>query len=97
MPAASRKIRTTTVRLPSRLYDEARIVVEKGATNARSLNDLLVTSLSEKLKHLRRERIDAEFAQMRHDTQYRRESEVIEQQFHSNDLETLKPFGKGQS
>ena len=95
MPAASRKIRTTTVRLPQPLYDEARNVVEKGATNARSLNDLLVTSLSEKLKQLRRERIDAEFAQMRHDTQYRRESEAIGRQFRSNDVETLKSFGEG--
>src|ERR1700682_6175890 len=76
-PAHKMKSQTTTVRLPRRLYEEALSVLEKGATAANSLNDLLVDSLSEKLEQLRREYIDAEFAEMRHDAQYARESIML--------------------
>jgi hypothetical protein len=89
-PAHKAKPQTTTVRLPRRLYEEALSVLEKGATEANSLNDLLVDSLSEKLEQLRREYIDAEFAEMRHDVQYGRESTILARQFISNDRDTLR-------
>jgi hypothetical protein len=89
-PAQKMKSQTTTVRLPRRLYEEALSVLEKGATEANSLNDLLVDSLSEKLEQLRREYIDAEFAEMRHDVQYGRESTILARQFISNDRDTLR-------
>jgi hypothetical protein len=89
-PAHKTKPQTTTVRLPRRLYEEALSVLEKGATEANSLNDLLVDSLSEKLDQLRREYIDAEFTEMRHDAQYARESSRLAQQFVSNDRDTLR-------
>ena len=89
-PAHKMKSQTTTVRLPRRLYEEALSVLEKGATAANSLNDLLVDSLSEKLEQLRREYIDAEFAEMRHDAQYARESIMLAGQFVSNDRDTLR-------
>ncbi len=38
---------TTTVRLPKRLYEEARGALEKGKAGASSLNDLLIKSLEE--------------------------------------------------
>jgi len=88
MPVAT--LKTTTVRLPKRLYEEARHVVEKGATDASSLNDLLVESLEAKLKQLRRERIDAEFAGMKNDAQYQKEANKIMQEFASNDTETIR-------
>jgi len=95
MPATARKPKsqTTTVRLPKPLYEEARCALEKGTTDASSLNDLLVNSLTDKLRQLRRERIDAEFAEMKHDAQYRRESDVIARQFASSDAETLLVIG----
>jgi hypothetical protein len=58
------------------------------------MNDLLVQSLEERLKRLRREFIDAEFAQMKNDAQYHRESTVMAQQFTSNDRETLRSAEK---
>ena len=96
MPATARKtsLQTTTVRLPRGLYDEARVAVEKGKTNATSLNELLVESLGEKLRQLRREHIDSEFVGMRNDAKYQRESKVLADQFATNDLETLKTAEK---
>jgi hypothetical protein len=97
MPGPARKsaLQTTTVRLPRRLYDEARHALEKGETEASSLNDLLVQSLEAWLQRVRREWIDREFAQMKNDSQYHRESATIAKQFASNDRETLRYAEKG--
>jgi len=99
MPATSRKstLQTTTVRLPRRLYEEARRALEKGDTAASSLNDLLVQSLEERLKRLHRELIDREFEQMKNDRQYQRESEVIAKQFAASDRETLRVADESKS
>jgi hypothetical protein len=96
MPISARKsaLQTTTVRLPRRLYEEARRALEKGDTEASSLNDLLVQSLEERLKRVRRDFIDAEFTQMKNDTHYHRESAVMARQFASNDRETLRSAEK---
>ena len=88
---------TTTVRLPRQLYDEARQVVEKGKTEATSLNDLLVRSLGEKLRQLRREHVNAEFVGMSTDAQYQRESEVLAEEFASNDRTTFRSAEKEKS
>jgi hypothetical protein len=88
-PARKRTLQTTTVRLPRRLYEEARSAVEKGTAEASSLNDLLVDSLSEKLKQLRRKQIDAEFVEMKDDARYHHESDQLAQEFDSNDRDTL--------
>jgi len=88
---------TTTVRLPKRLYEEARGALEKGKAGASSLNDLLIKSLEEKLKQLRRESIDTEFAEMRNDAQYHRESLAIAKEFASSDGETLRLVEKGEN
>jgi hypothetical protein len=92
MPATAHKhsLQTTTVRLPRWLYDEARKAVEDRKTDANSLNELLVNSLNATLKKLTREEIDADFASMRNDAQYRRESDTLTEQFATNDAETLK-------
>jgi len=83
-------LKTTTVRLPRRLYEEARRMVEKRATDANSFNDLLIESLEARLKQLRRERIDAEFASMKNDVQYQKQINTIMQEFDSNDRETIR-------
>ena len=85
---------TTTIRLPMRLYEQARSVIESGETEARSLNDLLVDSLSDRLRKLRREHIDAEFARMKNDAQYQRESTELAEQFMASDWETLQSLEK---
>lgn len=92
MSASAHKtaLQATTVRLPRRLYEEARRALEKGETDANSLNDLLVQSLEERLQRVRREFIDREFAKMKNDAQYEAESAVMAKQFASNDRETLR-------
>lgn len=92
MPAIAHKasLQTTTVRLPKRLYDAARKAVENGKTEATSFNELLVNSLDAALRQLKRAQIDAEFAEMRNDAQYRRESDNLAEQFAANDAETLR-------
>ncbi len=78
------------MRLPKRLYEEARLVVKKRATEATSLNELLVCALRDKLKQLRRARIDAAFVGMKSDADYQRESARLAEQFAANDWETLR-------
>ena len=92
MPATARKLalQSTTVRLPQYLYEEARCAVQKGVTEASSLNDLFIESLREKLKQLRRSQIDAAFAEMKNDQHYRREAEKITADFAANDSITIK-------
>jgi hypothetical protein len=96
MSAAARKsaLQTTTVRLPRRLYEEARHALEKGETEAGSMNELLVQSLEQWLQRVRREWIDREFTQMKNDAQYQRESAAVAKQFASNDRETLRSAEK---
>jgi hypothetical protein len=92
MPVAAHKtkLQITTVRLPKHLYEEARAVVAKGATEAKSLNDLLVDSLAKRLKQLRRQCIDAEFARMKGDVRYQQEAVALAEQFAASDWEALR-------
>ena len=96
MPATAGKpdLQTTTVRLPKRLYEEARTVVRLRSTDANSLNDLPVESLSVSRKQIRRKQIDDEFSMMKNDAQYRRESQLIAEQFAANDRETIRSVQK---
>jgi hypothetical protein len=94
MATAVSILQTTPVRIPKRLYEEARSVVETGASEARSLNDLLVDSLSQKLKQLRRERIDAEFAGMKNDGESQRQAEAMADEFAYSDWEALRSAEK---
>ena len=95
MPAKP-ALQSTTVRLPRRLYEEARRALEKGQTDATSLNDLLVQSLEERLRKVRREFIDREFAKMKNDARYHRESTLMARQFATNDRETLRSVDGGE-
>jgi len=92
MPATAHKsaMQSTTVRLPRRLYEEARCVIEKGDTDAGSLNELLVHSLSEKLRRMKRRIIDQQFAGMKHDAHNRQESDTLAKQFETNDRDTFR-------
>lgn len=95
MPATREPtLQTTTVRLPKRLYEEARRALEEGTADAASLNDLLVQSLEERLHRVRRELIDREFSEMKVDVQYQRESALLARQFASNDRDTLRSADK---
>lgn len=94
MSTTANKLQITTVRIPKRLYEEARSAIEAGATDANSMNDLLVDSLSQKLRQLRRERIDAEFAHMNEDAAHQRTSQTMADAFAASDWEALRSAEK---
>ena len=92
MPAAApkSKLQTTTVRLPKGLYEEARSVVKKGSTEARSLNDFIVAAIKTYLKIYERKRIDAAFAGMAQDAEYQHEAKLLAKEFAYSDWEALR-------
>lgn len=86
--------RTTTVRLPVRIYDQARCVVDnekKGASGTSlSLNDLIVAAITAYLKMYRRKQIDAAFAGMAEDADYQKEAKLLAEEFEASDWEALR-------
>lgn len=95
MPASATArldIKTTTVRLPRRIYDQAKSVVSKDRAGAQfsSLNDLIVTAVTGYLKLHRRREIDAAFAGMAEDTAYQKEATLLAEEFEHSDWEALR-------
>lgn len=86
--------RTTTVRLPVRIYEQMRRVVEKekeGPTGTSlSLNDLIVAAITAYLKMYRRKQIDAAFAGMAEDADYQKEAQLLAEEFEVSDWEALR-------
>jgi hypothetical protein len=92
MATAQPQTRTTTVRLPRRVYEEAKRVVNKESDGARrvSLNDLMVAALTSYLKVYKRRQIDAAFAGMAKDANYQKEAELLAEGFQYSDWEAIK-------
>jgi hypothetical protein len=93
MPLARVETRTTTVRIPLPVYDQARCVLEterggKGASV--SLNDFIVTAITAYLKMHRRKQIDSAFAGMSEDADYQREATLLSEEFEYSDWEALR-------
>jgi len=93
MPARG-ETKTTTVRLPVRMYEQARSVVEKekeGVSGTSiSLNDLIVAAIGAYLKMYRRRQIDAAFAGMAEDADYQKEAKLLAEEFEVSDWEALR-------
>jgi hypothetical protein len=86
------KTRTTTIRIPEPLYQQAKSLVknEKLSASAPSLNDLFVAAIRSYLKARRRREIDDQFAGMASDPVYQKESKELIDAFASSDWETLQ-------
>ena len=85
--------RTTTIRLPRPVYEQAKAVVEKakaGSGAAVSLNDFFVSAIKAYLKLYRRRQIDAAFAGMAEDAEYQKEAALIAAEFEHSDWEALR-------
>ena len=78
-----------TVRIPRRIYDDARRFVEDAAVPARNFNDFLVAAVSAYVKLLKRKQIDAAFSAMARDTDYQQEAHVLSEQFDASDWEAF--------
>jgi hypothetical protein len=77
----------TTLRLPAPLYRRAKSFIEKGAS--RSVNDFIVRALAAYVHAMERKTIDDAFLPMRDDSEYRRETLKIDEEFTASDAETL--------
>jgi len=91
--AAKMEMKTTTVRLPVRIYDQAKCVVEREkGVSARSisLNDLIVNAITAYLKLYKRRQIDAAFAGMAEDADYQKEAKLLAEEFEASDWEALR-------
>jgi len=95
MALAQPETRTTTVRLPLPVYEQAKCFVDKergigGAGQPRiSLNDFFVAAIKAYLKMYRRRQIDAAFAGMAEDADYQKEAKLLAEEFEFSDWEAL--------
>jgi hypothetical protein len=92
LASARMATRTTTVRLPRPVYDQAKCVVDKekgGAGTTISLNDLIVTAITAYLRMYKRRQIDLQFAGMAEDSDYQKEARLLAEEFEHSDWEAL--------
>ena len=84
---------TTTVRLPRRIYEQAKCVVDeekRGTGPVVSMNEFIVHAVTAYLKMYKRRQIDAEFAAMAEDADYQKEASLLAEEFAQADWEALK-------
>ena len=92
MNMAQAETRTTTIRLPRPVYEQAKCIADKesGGRVRISLNDLIVTAITAYLKMYKRKQIDAAFAGMAEDADYQKEAKLIAEEFEQSDWESLR-------
>ena len=86
-------MKTTTVRLPRPIYEQAKSIVTKekiGTGTSISLNDFIVTAIKAYLKVYKRRQIDAAFAGMAEDADYQKEASLLAEEFEHSDWEALR-------
>jgi hypothetical protein len=86
--AAKKEYQNTTVRLPLRVYEQAKSVAVQ--SDASSFNEFIVQAIEEKVRRLTEAEIDAAFAQMANDTDYQRSSVALSGEFEKSDWEALQ-------
>lgn len=77
----------TTLRLPRRLYEQAKTLAS--AQEGVSINDFIVAALSTYVRAIERKAIDRAFEGMASDKRYQRETLRIMREFAASDAETL--------
>ena len=85
--APGSQYQTTTVRLPRRVYEQAKTVVVQSQVS--SFNEFVVQAIEEKVRRLTEAEIDAAFAQMGHDADYRQNSNALASEFAKSDWEAF--------
>jgi hypothetical protein len=93
---ANTDTRTTTIRLPRPVYDEAQSLVEKQKERSGtkiSLNDFIVAAIKAYLKLHHRRSIDAAFGDMAEDASYQKEAALLAEEFDQSDWEALRLSG----
>jgi hypothetical protein len=85
---SEKKYQNTTVRLPRRVYELAKTVINR--SQGSSFNEFVVQAIEEKVRRLTEAEIDAAFALMAQDTDYQRESTAMAREFEMSDWEALQ-------
>ena len=84
----SKGVTRTTIALPQELLGAVDRAVGEG--KARTRNEFVAAALQHELEALERAAIDAAFAEMAFDSDYRREAEQVTEEFASADWEALR-------
>jgi hypothetical protein len=90
MPEVSTNRVRATVRLPRRLYNEAREFVDSDLVSADNVNDFFVAAICAYVKMLHRKQIDADFAKMAEDVDYQKEAKLLDEEFSASDWEAFE-------
>jgi hypothetical protein len=85
--AARKQYQTTTVRLPQKVYEQAKTVVMQ--SDAASFNEFVVQAIQEKVRRLTEAEIDAAFGNMAFDPNYQREALALTGEFEKSDWEAF--------
>jgi hypothetical protein len=92
MPAAFKKrYQSTTVRVPKHVYEQAKTVISR--SQGASFNEFVVQAIEEKVRRLTEAEIDAAFAQMAHDPDYRRDAVAMAREFAKSDWAAFEATG----
>jgi len=91
IPARMKRYQNTTLRMPKHIYERARHAVSRSGES--SFNEFVVEAIEEKLERLTEAQIDAAFAQMGNDDEYKRDSLEMARQFERSDWEALNLAG----
>ena len=93
-PAAKPSVKqSATVRIPRALCEEASVFIGEQA-EAYTLNELVISSLREKLRKLKEKSIDEAFAGMAADSTYQQVTQQIASEFENSDFHALQQAEK---
>jgi hypothetical protein len=78
-----------TIRLPKSLFEEVERII-KYSRRGESTNDFIVKSMQLRISILKRRELDAKFSGMSKDADYKRDAQLMAEEFESSDSETAK-------
>ncbi len=85
----AKEFQSTTVRLPRRMYEKTKIAIQRSDA-ASTFNEFVVLAIEEKLRKLTDSEIDAAFAGMASDPDYRRTAVGLAEEFERSDGEAWR-------
>lgn len=88
---ANKKYQNTTVRVPRHVYQQAKTVIDR--SQGASFNEFVVQAIEEKVLRLTEAEIDAAFAQMSQDPDYKHDSVALAQEFEKSDWQAFESTG----
>jgi hypothetical protein len=85
---AGNRYQNTTLRMPQHIYERAKNAVSRSSDS--NFNEFVLEAIEEKLHRLSEAEIDAAFAQMAEDQDFKQESVSLAREFETSDWEAFK-------